>query len=168
MNRLCLLTVILLITTVNPSNGQGSYAGSMKKLVGLKYKDANSIAVLKGYGYHEGSMISAIDDPETMTVDHFQKGADAVIFFSIKEDPDGDEYTIMDVLEFNSIPQGWQIKTAMCRQNEVDNVEIVALVKSSKEQFLKPVKQAWRFNRDKRKLQPLDKQGVDCISEGGD
>ena len=139
----------------------------MKGLVGLKYKDTNSITALKDYSSREGSLISAIDDPETITVDLFRKGSDVVVFFSIKTDPDED-YTIMDVLEYKGIPQGWQIKTTTCRQNEIDNVEIVALVKSGKEQFLKPVKQAWRFNRDKRKFQPMDNQKIDCISEGGD
>jgi hypothetical protein len=147
---------------------QGNYAGSMKKLIGTKYKDSNSIVALKDYGYHEASLISDINDPEAITVDRFQKGSDAVVFFSIKEDQNDEEFTILDVLEIKNIPQGWQIKTALCRQNEIANVEIVALVKSGTGEFLKPAKQAWSFNRGKRRLQPLDKQGVDCIYEGGD
>ena len=105
---------------------------------------------------------------ETITVDLFQKGADAVVFFSIKEDQTDEEFIILDVLEFKNIPHGWQIKTALCRQNENPNVEIVALVKSGTGEVLKPAKQAWRFSRDKRRLQPIDKAGVDCIYEGGD
>jgi len=160
--------IALLLCSGLPVSGQGNYAGSMKKLIGMKYKDSNSIAALKGYGYHEASLITGVNDPEAITVDHFQKGSDAVVFFSIKENQSDEEFTILDVLEFKHIPQGWQIKTALCRQNENPNVEIVALVKSGKGEFLKPAKQAWRFSRDKRRLQPMDKLGVDCIYEGGD
>lgn len=166
MKQLSLLITLML--TVTLSNAQGSYAGSMKKLIGTKYRETKSISALKGYEPHSASLISAIDDPESLTVDHFQKGSDAVVLFSIKEDPNGDEYTVLEVLEYKNVPQGWQIKTAFCRQNEIEDVEIVALVKSGTEEFLKPTKQAWRFSRDKRKLMPMDKLGIDCISEGGD
>jgi len=167
MRLLCVLVALLMCSGLI-ANAQGNYAGSMKKLIGLKYKDSNSIAALKDYSYHEASLISDVNDPGAITVDHFQKGSDAVVFFSVKEDQDDEEFTILDVLEFKNVPQGWQIKTALCRQNEIANSEIVALVKSGTGEFLKPAKQAWRFSRDKRRLQPMDKLGVDCIYEGGD
>lgn len=167
MKRLCSL-IVFLICLVYSGNAQGTYAGSMKKLIGMKYKDSNVISPLKGYGYHEASLISDINDPEAITVDHFQKGADAVVIFSIKEQPTDEEFTIVDVLEFKKIPQGWQIKTALCRQNENPNVEIVALVKSGTNEILKPAKHAWRFSRDKRRLLAMETAGVDCIYEGGD
>ena len=167
MKPLCILVCLLLCAGL-AANAQGNYAGSMKKLIGMKYKDSNSINELKGYGYHEASLISDINDPEAITVDHFQKGLDVVVFFSIKEDQNAEEFTILDVLEVKNVPHGWQIKTALCRQNEIANAEIVAVVKSGTGEFLKPVKQAWSFNRGKRRLQPMDKQGVDCIYEGGD
>jgi hypothetical protein len=167
MRLLCFL-VASLICVGFIANAQGNYAGSMKKLIGLKYKDSNSITALKDYSYHEARLISDVNDPEAITVDHFQKGSDVVVFFSIKEDQDDEEFTILDVLEYNNVPQGWQIKTALCRQNEIANVEIVALVKSGTGELLKPAKQAWRFSQDKRRLQTMDKLGVDCIYEGGD
>jgi hypothetical protein len=160
--------LITLVLAVSMSNAQGNFAGSMKKLIGTKYKDSKSIAALKGYEFRAASLISDVNDAESITVDHFQKGSDAVVFFSIKEDPKGEEYTVLEVLEYKNVPKGWQIKSASCRQNEIENVEIVALVKSGSEEFLRPAKQAWRFSRDKRKLMPLDKLGIDCISEGGD
>lgn len=160
--------LVILASVVISSNGQGTFAGSMKKLIGTKYKDSNSIPALKGFDIHEGSLITDVNDPESITVDHFQKGSNAVIFFSIKENANTEEYTILDVLEYNNIPQGWQLKTALCRQDETANVEIVALVKSGTDEVLKPAKKAWRFSRDKRRLQTMDVKGVDCISEGGD
>ena len=166
MKQVPLFIAFMLAVTL--SIAQGNYAGSMKKLIGTKYKDSKSIPALKGYEFRSASLISDVNDPESITVDHFQKGSDAVVFFSINEDPNGEEYTVLEVLEYKNVPQGWQIKTAFCRQNEIEDVEIVALVKSGDEEFLKPAKQVWRFSRDKRKLMPMDKLGVDCISEGGD
>src|SRR5262245_66472666 len=117
-----LLLLVLIVVSIS-SNAQGEYAGTMKKLIGTKYKDSKSIAALKGYEFRAGSLISDVNDPESITVDHFQKGSDAVVFFSINEDPNGEEYTVLDVLEYKSVPQGWQIKTAFCRQNEIEDVE---------------------------------------------
>ena len=73
MKPLCVLVAFFMIA-VHTSNAQGNYAGSMKKLIGIKCKDSNSIVALKGYGYHEANLISDINDPEAITVDHFQKG----------------------------------------------------------------------------------------------
>jgi hypothetical protein len=166
MKPICLFFALFLYFTVSV-NAQGTYAGTMKKLIGVKYKESNTIAALKGYKLSQGSLISDVNDPESITVDIYQKGSDAVVFFSIQESQD-EQYTIVDVLEYKNVPQGWLLKAAFCRLNETEDVEIVALVKSGTEEFLKPTKQAWRFSRDKRKLLSMDKQGVDCISEGGD
>jgi len=76
--------IMLVIGIVSSANAQGSYSGSTKKLIGMEYKDSNGIALLKGCGYHEASLITDINDPEAITVDLFQKGADAVVLFRIK------------------------------------------------------------------------------------
>ena len=161
-----IVTLPLCITL--SSNAQGTYAGGMKKLIGSKYQDARTIPELKGYEFNQGTLLSDINDPETITTDVFRKGSDAVVFFSVKEDQNDELFTIVEVLEYKGIPKGWQIKAAFCRQNEIENIEIVALVKSGPDEFLKPAKQAWLFNRGKRKLQMMDPKGIDCISEGGD
>lgn len=147
---------------------QGEFAGSMKKLIGTAYKDSRSIRGLEGYEFREGSLISRIDDPESITVDVYQKGTTRVAFFSIMEDSSTHEYTVMDVLEIKNVQPGWQIRTTFCRQNEIENVEIVALVKSSdNEDYQKAVKHAWRFSRDKRRIRAISIKGIDCMREGG-
>ena len=99
----------------------------------------------------------------------FRKGSSWLCFFSIKEDTASDVYTIIDVLEVKNVLKGWQLKTTSCRQSKVENVEIVALVKwSPLQEFLKPAKKAWRFNRDKRRFELASVRGVDCINEGLD
>ncbi|MBA4053742.1 MAG: hypothetical protein C0490_03435 [Marivirga sp.] len=170
MNNLLLrrfFTVILFIT-VFPAAGQGNYAGGSKKLVGTIFKDKKDIPGLENYEFREGSLISAIDDPVAITVDVYQNGTTGIVFFSIMEDAGSGEYLIADVLEVKNIQSGWQMRTTFCRQNAIENPELVALVKSSTtEEFLKPVKQAWRFSRDKRRFEVISVKGIDCIGEGG-
>ena len=164
-----LLLILSFLSCCNTSIiAQGEYAGSMKKLIGINYKDSKSIPGLEDYQFREGSLISSLDDPEAITVDVFQKGTSSIAFFSIMEDTSTQVFTIMDLVEVKNVQPGWQLRTAFCRENEVENVEIFALVKSSdSEQYLKVVQQAWRFNRDKRKIQLISIKGIDCVSEGG-
>jgi hypothetical protein len=70
------------------------------------------------------------------------------------------------VLEVKNVLKGWQLKTTSCRQNKVENVELVALVKwSPSHDFLKPAKQAWRFNRDKRRFESINISNIDCVND---
>lgn len=159
---------LMLFSACLTTFGQGNYAGNFKKLIGTTYKDKKIILGLEDFEFREGSLISAVDDPEAITVDVYQKGTTGIVFFSIMEDAGTDEYRIADVLEVKNIQSGWQLRTTFCRQNEIENPELVALVKSStSEEFLKPAKQAWRFSRDKRKFEAVSVKGIDCISEGG-
>lgn len=158
----------MLFSTSITCIGQGNYAGNFKKLIGTTFKDKKTIPDLENFEFREGSLISAVDDPEAITVDVYQKGTTGIVFFSIMEDAGTGEYRIADVLEVKNIQPGWQLRTTFCRQNTIENSDLVALVKSStSEEFLKPAKQAWRFNRDKRRFETVNVKGIDCISEGG-
>lgn len=148
---------------------QGKYASTKANLIGVKYEDSRNILGLKGWEFQSGSVTSAYDDPEVIIACIFKQGNTLLCFFSIKEDTASEIYTIMDVVEVKNILKGWQLKTTFCRQNKVENVEIVALVKwSPSQEFLKPAKKAWRFNRDKRRFEIASAKGVDCINEGLD
>lgn len=162
-------TVVLLITvfTVHAA-GQGDYAGSYKKLVGTTFKDKKDIHALQNHEFREGSLVSALDDTESITVDVYQSGTTGIVFFSIMQDPSSGEYRIADVLEVKNVQPGWQLRTTFCRQNATEDPELVALVKSStSEEYLKTVRQAWRFSRDKRRFEMISVKGIDCLSEGG-
>lgn len=148
------------------SSGQGKYAGSMKKLVAISYTDSRNIPGLEGWEFRQGSVVTPIDNPEMIIADVFQKGNTWICFFTIKEDTTSAIQTIIDVVEVKNVLKGWQLKTTSCRQNKVENVEIVALVKwSPTQELLKPAKKAWRFNRDKRRFEIASVKGVDCINE---
>lgn len=151
------------------SSGQGKYAGYMKKMISISYTDSRNIPGLEGWEFRQGSMVTPIDNPEMIIADVFHRGNTWICLFSIKEDTASEIQTIMDVVEVKNVLKGWQLYTTSCRQNKVENVEIVALVKwSPSQEFLKPAKQAWRFNRDKRRFEIASVKGVDCINEGLD
>lgn len=146
--------------------GQGKYAGTKTDLIGVTYTDSRSIQVLKGWEFQSGSVISPFDDPEMIIADVFRRGSTWICFFSVKEDTISDRQTIIDVVEVKNVLKGWQLRTTSCRQNKAENVEIVALVKwSPSQEFLKPAKKVWRFNRDKRRFEIMGVNGIDCINE---
>lgn len=167
MKKLCI--AFLFLTTVFCSFGQGKFSGTKSDIIGVTYQDSRNIPGLELWQFQSGSVISPFDDPEMIIACTFLKGNSWLCFFSIKEDSASEVYTIMDVLEVKNVFKGWQLKTISCRQNKVENVELVALVKwSPSQEFLKPAKQVWRFNRDKRRFEIVSVKGVDCINEGLD
>lgn len=165
MNKLYI--AFFFLTAAYSGFGQGKYSGTKSDLIGVAYQDSRNISGLENWEFQSGSVISPLDVPEMIVACVFRKQNTWVCFFSIKEDTASAFYTIMDVVEVKKVLKGWQLYTTSCRQNKVGNVEIVALVKwSPSQEFLKPAKQAWRFNRDKRRFELADFRGVDCINEG--
>lgn len=144
----------------------GKYAGSMKKLIDKTYTDSKNIPGLKGWVFRQGSVVNSLNEPEMVTADIFNKGNTWIVFFSIKEDTASDQFVVMDVVEVKNVLPHWQISAALCRQYQTANAEIVALVKEPiSQEFLKPAKLAWRFNRDKRRFEKINVKDVDCINE---
>lgn len=145
----------------------GKYAGAMKKLIGKSYTDSRKIKDLSGWQFREGSVITPIHNVEMITVDVFQKGPTYVVFFSVNEDTATNKYLILDAIEIKNVLKSQQIKTAVCRDNLEENVEIVGVVKPGKTEFSKVIK-AWRFSRDKRRVEIKSIKNVDCLNEGFD
>ena len=159
MQKYMLLYFFLIVSTY--CSAQGKYAGTKKGLIGTTYLDSKNIPGLEGWEFQSGSVISPLDDPEMIIADVFRGGSTWICFFSIKEDTALDSQRIIDVLEVKNVMKGWQLYTTSCRHNRVENVEIIALVKwSPTQEFLKPAKQAWRFNRDKRRFEIISVKGV--------
>lgn len=158
------------------SIAQGKYAGAQSNLIGTKYVDSRHIPKLKGWEFREGSLVTGIDDPTVITVDVWKKGRVWITFFSVKDDSyrmkgdsTGNPFTIVDVIEIKTLPPGYKIVTGLCRVNEEADPTVVSTVKWVPEkEFLKPVKQAWKFDRDKLRILAIPTKNVDCISEGGD
>ena len=145
----------------------GKYAGTKKILIGETYTDNKSIAGLKGWQFREGTVITPLDDPEMMTVDVFQKGTTYVILFSVKEDTASKEFVIADILEIKNVVKGQEVKTGVCKEGETENVEIIGLIKPGNTEY-SPVLKAWRFSRDKKRVEIKSIKNIKCLNEGFD
>ena len=143
---------------------QGKFAGALKSLIGQKYTRASSeLKLLKGYKFFQGDVISEMNDPDQTMVEIYTKGSTTIVFFSTMMQGDS-FYQVYDVLEVKDVTKGWEIKTSTCRDNTNPNIEIVALVKSTATEFTKTVKRAWRYNRDKIRIEKISTKGIDCIN----
>ena len=76
----------------------------------MKYKDSNGIALLTEYGYREASLISDINDPEYITFDYFQKGADAVCVPQYQSVQTDEECTIFDCSSLRTLRKAGRSK----------------------------------------------------------
>jgi hypothetical protein len=159
--RRCSLALPFILLTVL-AFGQGQFAGSMKTMVNQTYRNSRTIPDLEGFDFQEGSLVSSMNDSEAMLVDVFNKDNMAIVFFSVMEDTTSHKYTIMDVVEVKNIQPGWEVRTGFCRQRGVSSADIVAVVKTSNQEYLKTVREAWRFNRAKRRFFPVNAKEVDC------
>ena len=110
-------------------------------------------------------MITAIDDPEPLSVSWFSKSNSILVFFEQAEP--GQKFTIIDVLEIKNTTTAQEIKAGDCRDGQSDNMGIVALVQSSSAKRSKAIK-AWFFNRDKKRIEAWPNQDVTCLGMVGD
>ncbi len=142
----------------------GKYAGTKKSLIGKKFTDSRHMNILPGWQFREGSLITAIDDPETMTADVFKKGTTYIVLFSIKEDTADTKFTIADIIEVKNVLSSQHIRTGMCSEGPNEAVDIVALVKKQNNiEFSRAIK-AWRLNRDKRRVELISPKLVKCMN----
>lgn len=158
------IALLLIAAITNAQNGK--YAGSMKKLVGLQFVSAKNLSQLKGWTFHEGSMVGTPEDE--MLCDVYSKGTTYIIFFAVKEDADDTAYTIEDVLEVKGVVKGMDIKTITCKSGTETDEEIVALVKQKNAEIIpnSNIKKAWRFNRSKNRFEVSSTKYITCINEG--
>ena len=163
-----IFTVILLACAATILQAQpGKYAGKQIGLINTVYSDSRNIPGLSGWTFQEGSLLSALDDTMTILVDVYKKGSNLLVFFSTK-DSGAVEYTIADLLEIPPLTKGYMVKTSFCRQNEVEDPLIVALVKFAKTEYLKGIKKAWRFNRETKIIEQVPVSAISCLNEGFD
>jgi hypothetical protein len=147
-------------------SAQSKNPGSMKKLVGQSYLDARHIQGLKGWQFRQGDLITPVDDSEMVTVDVYVKGTSAIVILSVMEDTASRVFHIADVLEIKNVPKGWVIKTSTCSEGDNEDIELVALVKETKSERFKLIKQAWRCNRAKRRIEIASIKNISCINDG--
>ena len=165
--KLRVLALLFLIPAL--TYAQGKYAtGLMKNLVGKQFTDSVNLPALKGYQFRHGALISPYKDSNRIVAAVYQKGSTVVAIVSYLKDSSKKIYQVLDVLEIKNVEKSWQLRTALCRLNQLDDTEIFALAKKGKGDYLDEVKLAWRFSLKYRFFQSMDVKGIDCFNEGGD
>jgi len=107
MRQISLLLLFLFFSLASFSQ-KGKFAGSMKKLIGIKYSDPRNIPALKGCKFREGSVVGDISS--NVLVDVYQKGTTWLVFFSVGEDNDT-MMVIEDVLKIKNVGKKGDSKT---------------------------------------------------------
>ena len=162
MKTFALLT-LLIIFFEKAEAQNGKYAGSMKRMLNITYTDEKHIPGLVPWTFQEGSMITPVDNPETMTANVFKKGTTYIVLFSIKEDTADNEFTIADVLEIKNVLPSQHIRTGTCTDGANELIDIVALIKKENTESSKAIK-AWRLNRDKRRIEFASPKLIKCMN----
>lgn len=158
--------IVFQLTAVLLFAQPGKYAGTKKAMIGKVYTQASELIQLKGWTQLEGGVVSKLDEPEMFLVDVFKKGTTVLFFFSVKEDTATDKLLICDIVEVTGVQKGWEVRSSFCRQNKVENSFIVVWGKTTTNEFMDLLKKAWRFNRDKRRIELIPVKGIDCENIG--
>lgn len=146
---------------------QGKYAGpEFKKLINTSFNDEKSIAGLEGYQLQEGVLLNRVDDPERLFLNVYAKETSRVLLFSAFTDTAKNIFEILDIIQLKNVKPDLEFKAVTCRQNKMENAEIVALVDPAEKKYFTDVKKAWRFNKDKRRIELISIKGIDCLNEG--
>src|SRR5688572_25161350 len=145
----------------------GKYAGTeFRRLVETEFTDETSIHGLKGYQLHESTLLNSIDDPERLFLSVYAKGTGRVVLFSVLTDTVKYVFKILDVLHLKNVWEGLEFKSVTCRQNKIENNEIVALVNPAEKEYFTDIKKAWLCDWDKRRFMAIPVKGIDCLNEG--
>ena len=163
------LLFLMIFYTVSAFGQAGKYAGNMKLLINKSYKNIEELALLKQWKYHSSTLLSLIDDVELITATVYQKNTTQIVIYAIAEN-DGDEvYTIADVIQLNNVLKSEELGIGVCRRNAESSSFLAALYNYNfKPSHPNYIKNAWRFNPDKRKIELIPKSGIDCTIDGLD
>ncbi len=147
---------------------QGEFAGTKTKpLIGKTFNNDRVLPGLEDYEYRNATLASGENEPEQFSVAVFQKGPTYIVIYTVNVDTTTDNYTILDVLVVKQVKKTQTVKTVLCRQNKITNIEIVAVTQPGTSEYSSALK-AWRFNRDKKRFELYTTKGVDCLNEGQD
>lgn len=163
MHRIIFFIVFLLSCTIISAQ-PGKYSGSMKRFINKTYTDERNIPGLTGWKFQEGSLITRVDDPETMTADVYKKGTTYIVVFGYKEDTADTKFVIVDVLEVKNVLSTQTIRTGTCSDGPNETIDVAALIKKENKEYSKAIK-AWRLNRDKKRIELIPAKAVKCMNE---
>lgn len=134
-----------------------------------EYRSLTEFEAFKGFVESGGIMIGTFDNID-YAFKHYMKDSIDIIAYEkvIKTSSGKANYTLVDVLEIKGLKENQYISYGLCRMNEKIDSEIIAVyqVDDQESEFYKNVIKAWKVNRLKGKIEPIDINGIDCINEG--
>lgn len=168
MKILSVIPVFFMAYLFSPANAQpGKYANaSLKQLLHVDFTDERSISELDGYELTEWILLNHLDDPERLFLNIYSKGNTRVLLFTGLKDTALNIFSVLDVLEVKNVAPGLEFIYVTCRQQKVENAEIVALVFPREQEYFIDIKKAWICDRSKRQFRWIPIKGIDCLNEG--
>jgi hypothetical protein len=161
--HLGVLTVLFLILGCN------SNSPHLKGLIGKEYQTLTEFDVMKGYVEREGMLLESFNDNEYALSQYVNGPSNVIAFEKVLRRENGTvNYLLMDVLEINGIRNNRQVSCGLCRLNNNSDKDIIAVYqdKTDTTHFCSKIKKAWRANRKTKKIEQIDTNGIDCLSEG--
>jgi hypothetical protein len=160
-----LIPVILMLLAYGVC-AQGKFAPSeLKPSIGKTFKDEKEIPGMMDYQSRGGALLTAIEAPTLLSVNWFSKNNSILIFF--EESLPEEKFILLDLVEVKNPVVNSEVKVGECKDGESDDMEIVALAQSSAAKRWKAI-QAWRFNRNKKKIEAWPFGKVTCLGAVGE
>lgn len=162
------LTVAFLVIVLLPLAvaAQGKYAGNQKNLLHKTFGYDRKITGLAGYTHTEGELITEAGGEEPQFLDVYTKGASVIVVYNVCTDTAKKLYQILDVIYFQKVQPGWQVKIAGCTEGATEDEILIALAKTGHGQYATAVQKAWLVDRDRLKIEAISVKNVKCLNEG--
>jgi hypothetical protein len=77
-------------------------------------------------------------------------------------------WRVTDAIPYPPVGKGLELAVATCRSSGAEDSSILAVVRSSKKEWLQAAGWAYRLDRASGKFVKLSPQGIDCINTGMD
>lgn len=161
-----LLLILCVLSAFTAIAQPGKYAGTKKSLIGKTYIDGRDLAGLKGWEMIQSTLMNNIADPEFLYVSVFKKGTTNVVVIAVNEDTASEVNRVIDVMEITGVQKGWSVRVASCYQGNVPDNYLIVLGKDNTEEYLKILRKAWRFDPDKRRINPWPLKNIKCENIG--
>lgn len=166
--KLYLLFFLFIIFSPSAISQNLKVDDNFRHIIGNTFKVDTDPQGLGEYVYVGGSVLSPLEVENMVVITEYRYQQNMLITFSRKNKPANELFTIEEVLHVKNLKHGWELKTAVCRMEALEDPSIIAIVKPGDKEFSDNVKMAWRFNWQTLTLEKLPVKGIDCLHEGFD
>jgi hypothetical protein len=165
MKNTILKTIILLFIVINFCHAQaGKYAGEMKNLINITYKNGQLNKQFNGWKEVSSTLISDPKSSYNHLVTVYKRSYTYIAVYSIGDEKEPN-HKIKDILEVKNVKDGWSLYSGVCTDDGVENLGIVAYVKVTPTANTKNILQAWQANIDKMEFVQRNLKKIECMNE---